>query len=269
MPRIDDAQNPDPFLREMEAVLAGWKDPARRLRQALERDELELYAQPILALREPPEFAMAEVLVRLREEEKVLLPPGEFLQVFEHYGMMPALDRWVVRHAMARIGRDPRVRCLCVNVSGQTLGDAAFVPEIAAELARIKAPAASLVFEVSENDALARPESAMRFAVQAKAAGCKLTIDGFGQRASFAPLTALRADYVKVDGAIVRRLGTSPIARTKLGAIVRVGEVMGIGVIGECVENREVLAQLKAAGAGYAQGFGIGVPGPIDEVLRG
>ena len=86
----------DQFLDQMSHELAGWRDPFARLRQALDRDELQLYCQPILALRPPGGFVMAEVLVRLREEEALMLPPGDFLPVFEHFGMMPELDRWVV-----------------------------------------------------------------------------------------------------------------------------------------------------------------------------
>jgi EAL domain-containing protein (putative c-di-GMP-specific phosphodiesterase class I) len=77
---------------------AGWGDPGERIRHALAKDEFALYCQPIASLEGGSGFAMAEVLVRLREEEKALLPPGEFLPVFERYGMMPELDSWVVRH---------------------------------------------------------------------------------------------------------------------------------------------------------------------------
>jgi predicted signal transduction protein with EAL and GGDEF domain len=91
----------DQFLEQMSRELAGWSDPLERLNQALERDELQLFCQPILRLRPPRKFVMAEVLVRLREEEALMLPPGDFLPVFEHFGMMPELDRWVVSRGCA------------------------------------------------------------------------------------------------------------------------------------------------------------------------
>ena len=267
MAQFNQTPDGDRFLEQMDRQLAGWDDPAARLTQALEGDELELYAQPILALRPPEGFQIAELLVRLREEEAALLPPGEFLPVFEHCGMMPELDRWVARHAVARLARGSRVPRLSINVSAQTLGDADFAPEIAAELARVRVRSESLVFEIDENDALARPDSAAGFAASMKAIGCRLLIDGFGRRSvSFAPLKALRVDYVKVDGVIVRKLASSEIARTKLNAIVRVGDVIGVSVIAECVEQPEALELLRAAGVGYAQGFGIRIPAPIDEI---
>ena len=83
---------------------------------------------------------------------------------------------------------------------------------------------------------------------------------------SFAPLTALRADYVKVDGVIVRKLGSSDMARSKLNAIVLVGDATGVVVIGESVECVESLEDLKAAGVGYAQGFALHPPAPLDDL---
>src|SRR3954465_7407428 len=92
----------------MDSALVGWADPVQRLRTALDKDEFELFCQPILALQGGGErYPLAEVLVRLREEERALVPPGEFLPVFEHYRMMPQLDRWVVPRRVKRLAHGP------------------------------------------------------------------------------------------------------------------------------------------------------------------
>ena len=74
---------------------------------------------------------MAEVIVRMREEEQALLPPGDFLPVFEHYKMMPQLDRWVVRHTARHLMGGSRIPRFMINVSTQTLTDAQFAPFVA------------------------------------------------------------------------------------------------------------------------------------------
>jgi EAL domain-containing protein (putative c-di-GMP-specific phosphodiesterase class I) len=251
------------------AEVPDWEEPVERLVHALQKDEFELYAQRIAALGERNVYPMAEVLVRMREEEERLLPPGTFLPMFERCGMMPELDRWVMRRSLKRLSQPSRVRCLSLNISAQTLSDADFLPEVAAELARRKVPAAALAFEITEDDALARPTSVGQFAQAARTIGCALTIDGFGcSKVSLAPIQALRPNYVKVDGALVRTLSTSRLARDKLDAIVQLGRKIGIGVIGECVETGDVLACLRSAGAGFAQGYGIHVPAPIDSALK-
>ena len=255
------------FLERMDSELAGWSDPATRLRDALRKNEFELYCQPILALSGKERYPMGEVLVRMREEERALLPPGEFLPVFEHYRMMPQLDRWVVFHVVQRLARGARVPRFTVNVSGQTLQDPEFTAYVLAATQKYGVANSALLFEIDESDVLARLEVATRFANAVKTLGCGVVIDGFGRRAvSFTPLKALRADFVKVDGSIVRKLLRSEMARTKLNAILRVAEVMRIGVIAEDVEEQEILARLKALNVSHAQGFGIHQPQPIDSI---
>lgn len=258
----------DLFLEQMNHELAGWDDPLARLRQALAQDELQLYCQPILSLRPPSTFIMAEVLVRLREEEALLLPPGDFLPVFEHYKMMADLDRWVVSNVLRWLSNSPPggFRCFSVNVSGQTLEDLEFPKFVATELLAMRVPPQALAFEVDEKDVLARPAAAAAFAQSVKRSGCAVLIDGFGHRSvSFAPLKTLRVDFVKVDGSIIRNVLRSEVARQKLKAVVRVGETIGVGVIAECVEDADVLAQLRAMQVGFAQGFGIARPAPIAQ----
>ncbi|MDQ5849393.1 MAG: EAL domain-containing protein, partial [Pseudomonadota bacterium] len=255
------------LLDRFEPQLAGWADPLARLRDALEKDEFALFCQPILALQEGERYPMAEILVRLREEEQALLPPGDFLPVFEHYRMMPQLDRWVVRHVVERLARGSRIARLTVNVSGQTLEDAEFPGFIAAELTAKGVAASSLMFEIDESDLQHRLLAAARFAAAVKAIGVGLLIDGFCRRTvSFAPLKTLQVDLIKVDGSVIRKLLSSSVAMTKMNALVRVAEAIGVRLVAECVEDREVLARLKSLGVGYAQGFGVYQPHPLDSI---
>ncbi len=263
------AKDVDPLMQKLDGELAGWDEPGGRLRQALAKDELALYCQPIAALSGATRFPMAEVLVRLRDEETALLPPGQFLPVFEHYRLMPDLDRWVVRKVVQHIARGSRIPHFTVNVSTQTLEDPAFPKAVALELVSTGVPGTALHFEIAENDTLDRIEAVVRFSTAIRAVGCGVIVSGFGRRtATFMPLKTLRPDYVKVDGAIVRKLLTAPAAEAKLRAILRVGEVMGFQVIAEMVEEQDILARLKALGVGYAQGFGIQQPHPIEKIAK-
>lgn len=264
-------QATDPkFLEAMDHQLAGWDAPAARLREALEYDHFRLYGQPIVALAPPGGAALAEVLVRLREEEARMLPPGDFLPAFEHYRMMAELDRWVLRNALRQLEQGGPLRRLCVNLSGQTLEEPAFVPFVAMQLRLAGLGPEALVFEIDENDAIDRRAAAARFALEIKRLGCSVLLDGFARRSvSFEALKALLVDFVKVDGSIVRNLLKSPTALAKMKAIVRVGQVTGVGVIAECVEDEAVRAQLAALEVGYAQGFGIGAPQPLERLFAG
>jgi EAL domain-containing protein (putative c-di-GMP-specific phosphodiesterase class I) len=276
------AQNDGPgettlFIQKMDGEFLGWDRPAARLREALDGEDLVLWAQPVVRMAPDPEFdrraagsiVMAEVLVRLREEGSRLLPPGDFLPAFEHYGMMVELDRWVLRQALRRLGEGGSLKRLSVNVSSQTIEEPGFAVFVAAQLRIASLDAAALVIEIHENDALDRPGAAERFAAELKGIGCGLLLDGFARRSvSFEPLKTLRADYVKVDGALVRNIRRSAGAAGKLKAILRAGAAAGVEVIAECVEDDKILSALQLLKVGYAQGFGVGEPQPIDGLLK-
>jgi EAL domain-containing protein (putative c-di-GMP-specific phosphodiesterase class I) len=251
-------------LTQADAELAGSAHSVALLRAALAKDEFTLFCQPIRALNRADVHPIAEVLIRMREEEKALLPPGDFIPVFEHYGMMPELDRWVVRQTLAHLVTGSRIARFSVNLSAQTLEDIEFADFLADQLATHHANAQSLLFEIDESDTLDRPDAAVRFANAYREMGGSLMIDAFGRRsASFAALQAIGAKFVKVDGVITRKLLSSPTAQRKMNALIQVSRALGFALVAEFVEEQDVLMRLNALGVDYAQGFGVAVPQPI------
>jgi EAL domain-containing protein (putative c-di-GMP-specific phosphodiesterase class I) len=253
--------------------LAGWARPEARLRDAFEQGEFTLYCQPILALATEaaaePRYPLGEILVRMREEEQAMMPPGEFLPVLEHYQLMPLLDRWVVSNLAKHLAKGSRVPRFTMNVSSQTLSDEEFPKHVAAVLKAARVPGDSVVFEIEESDVLSHEGLVARFVAAMKGVGALALIDGFGRKSvSFTPLKTVGAHFVKVDGSIIRKLLKSEVARTKLNAIIRVGQAIDVKVIAECVEEPDVLTRLKSVGVGYAQGFGIVQPQPLATLSR-
>lgn len=247
--------------------LAGWPDAKAHLTAALARDEFALYCQPVLSLCGAERYPLAELLVRLREEEKALLPPGDFLPVFEHYGMLPELDRWVVRAAASALAQGMRVPVLSINVSSQTLDDAALPSYVADQLSAHGVPPSALLLEIDESDTLQRLEAVQRLAAACREVGVSIVIDGFGRDSvSFSAIKAIGPRFVKIDGAITRRLLTSELAQRKLDSLLAASGMLGFALIAECVEEQDVLTRLKALGVGYAQGFGIYEPQAIEHL---
>ncbi len=264
-------ENEDPpaaLIADADPDLAGWSDPLASLRRALDADELEVYCQPIRSLADGAEnYPLAEILVRMREEEELLLPPGDFLPVFEHYRMMTDLDCWVVQKTAQWIGRSVpgSIPSYSVNVSSQSLDDARLGDYICQALADSGADPARLCLEIDEFDTLQRPDDAARFARAMHAIGCKVVIDGFARRSvSFAAVKSLQPAFIKIDGSVVRKIATSTVAQLKMKAIARVCGVAGIGMIAECVEEEQILLHLRDLSVGYAQGFGIAKPQPLE-----
>jgi EAL domain-containing protein (putative c-di-GMP-specific phosphodiesterase class I) len=181
--------------------------------------------------------------------------------------MLPLLDRWVLVRILERLSAGCRVPRLAMNIAGQTLLDDEFPGFFAEAVKRSKIPPAAIVLEIDENDLVGRPQAVKRFAERIRATGGGLAVSGFGRRLdSFEALEALRPDFVKVDGSITLKITKSLTSEGMLKAVLRTAASLRIGVIAECVEEQDVLLKLGALGVGYAQGFGVATPRPIEHL---
>lgn len=259
------------YLRSITDELTGWDDPRAELARALEGNQFLLFAQKIEPLgRSSPDPLCFEILLRLREEEDNFLPPGGFLPVAEHYGMMEELDRWVVRNLVSRCAQKRRedpawpIPLYCVNLSEAAVTSSRFARFVSAELERSHFPARSLCFEIGEQDIINHHAAAQRLMAALKPAGCRFTVDAFGSvKVSFSHLKGLAIDFIKIDGAIIQNILRNPAELAKAKAISAVCRKIGVRTIAEFVESEETLEKLRAIGVDYAQGFGIARPGPI------
>jgi EAL domain-containing protein (putative c-di-GMP-specific phosphodiesterase class I) len=261
------------YLSSLTEDLTGWDNPRERIRQAIHNDEFDLYAQDIVALRtnaaaEP----MRELLIRMRDEEHNLVPPGTFLPIAERLGLMPDIDRVVVRKAIAAqvmAGSSVRtapMQILCINLARTSIEDRSFPAFVARALEQSGVPGRALCFEIDESDAIACLPDAARFVSELKPLGCSFTLDGFGRLGiGFDHVKSLTLDFLKIDGRIILQILRVPEALTKVRAIQRVCKVIGIRTIAEMVEDQESEDKLRAIDVDFAQGFGIALPRPFSR----
>jgi EAL domain-containing protein (putative c-di-GMP-specific phosphodiesterase class I) len=248
-----------------------WSDRVSHLRNALNDDAFALYCQPIAALGGLVlAYPMGEVLIRLREEESALLPPGEFLPVLEHYGLMPHLDRWVVRTLFRRVSIGSRIAHFCINLSVQTLADHGFPNYVADELVRARMPGNCALFEIEEHEVLASPASVARFAALIGSLGAGVVLDGFGRTPDALQLLVdvpcVRA--VKLHFSITRRLLSEGRSNPELDHLLCETAARKIAVVAECVEEPEALRRLQSLKIGFAQGFGVYKPQPLEVFIE-
>ena len=255
------------YVASLTAELTGWEDSSARIREALAHDEFDLYVQDIVALREgtvPPR--MQEVLIRMRDEEETLIPPGAFLPVADRCGLMAEIDRYVVTRVLAaqKSAHGVAQPVVCINLSIATFQDDSFAEFVAKALERAGVAAESLCFEFEESDVLAALPDASRQARALQKVGCRRSMDGFGAtRVAFEHLKEVPIDYLKIDGRVIFEILRDPVAVAKVKSIQRVCRTIGVRTIAEQVESETTLLALRRLDVDYAQGFGIAAPQPF------
>jgi len=243
------------------------------LRYALANDTFRLEAQTIVPLNGAVTGPKFELLLRMTDERGQNLSPDKFLSAAERYQLAPAIDRWVLRrvlqtlkpHAAALAGRSA---CFAVNISGQSLGDADFCAFLESELRGSGLPASLLSFELTETAAVAnivRAEALMR---RLRELGFDVALDDFGRGlSSLTYLKTLPATCLKIDGTFVRDVVDDDRSQAMLSAIVRLAQAMGLRTVAECVESDAIRDIVRQLGVEFGQGFSIGRPQPLDQVI--
>ncbi|MDX1432122.1 MAG: EAL domain-containing protein [Gammaproteobacteria bacterium] len=255
-----------------------------RINQALEEDRFCLSMQPIRPLSDLDEGSATwtendgapeyfELLLRMRDSNGRLVPPGAFLPAAERYSLSVRLDRWVVEKIFAWLDAHPerleRLAMCSINLSGHSIADEEFLQFVISSLDGTNVPAEKLCFEITETAAITNLVSATRFITALKGWGCHFALDDFGSGlSSFAYLKQLEVDFLKIDGVFVKDVVDDPINLAMVKSINDIGKVMGKRTIAEFVENQRILDKLREVGVDYAQGYRVGRPKPLDRLLN-
>ncbi|MDZ5461462.1 putative bifunctional diguanylate cyclase/phosphodiesterase [Azohydromonas lata] len=249
---------------------------ATRLEQALDEDRFVLYAQRIEPLGEagPGGALHAELLLRLLERDGTVVAPGGFLPAAERFQLAPRIDRWVLTRTLALLRALPDlsvVDMLCVNLSGQSVGDRAFQGDALAALeAAGPLLCRRLCLEITETAAVTNIAEASAFIAQARALGLRIALDDFGAGASsFGYLKSLQIDLLKIDGQFVRNLVDDPLDDAAVRCFQQVARVVGVQTVAEFVDSPAVLQRLQEIGVDHAQGYLLHKPQPVAQVLQG
>lgn len=237
-----------------------------RIRRALEEDRFCLYAQPIRDL-ETGTVGRYELLLRLIAENGDIVPPGVFLYIAERYDLIQEIDSWVARQAIALLAADPEI-VLAANVSGRSLDDHALLGIVEEGLRQTHVNPERLHFELAETAAIANVQLARQFAERVADIGCRFALDDFGAGfGSFYYLKHLPFDYLKIDGEFVTSCRSSLTDQLIIEAVVGMAKGLGKETVAEYVRDADTEAFLREHGVDYAQGFHVGRPVPIVDLL--
>ena len=237
-----------------------------RIEQTLAKNQLILRCQKFSAVSEDsidkPHY---EVLLGVLNEDGEVSLPGEFIQAAEIHEKIIDVDRWVIasafrwmadnKHRLARMGG------VSIKLSEKSLSEEETLAYVLEQFSLSKLPPRKVVFEVTENAALASLSNAENFIRVLGEYGCRFLLDDFGSgQSSYAYLKHLPFDFVKIDGMFVRNIVESSGDRAMVKSMNEIGHFMGKKTIAEFVENTAILDTLREIGIDYAQGFAVEEP---------
>ncbi len=256
------------YRPEMQRLIAERRLMALSLRGALERDEFEMYFQPIAEAR-GLQITGAEALLRWNHPDLGVIPPGIFLPAAEEAGLMKDVDLWALRHA-SRVAKDLFARGLRVgiNVSAHLLLSNEF-PAAFEEVLSIPGAREHLCFEITEQALLADRAQARSAIGLIRDSGVRIALDDFGT--GYNTLSYLKLypiDVVKIDRTFTSDLEQYQYSRSLCSGILALASRLGLYVVAEGVETKAQEQFLRAHGCHALQGHLYGRPMPRDDFLQ-
>jgi len=246
----------------------GW---SARIKDALEFNHFEFALQSIAHTSMLGTFAY-EVLLRMRDPSNgELIMPSGFLGAAERFGLMPQVDCWVIKNALKLMSRhlkekpDQRVS---INLSAKSIGHETVIETIKESLLVNQVQPTQVIFEITEDVAIANMNNAVDFLNDLRRFGCKTALDDFGVGyCSFSYLKDLPVDFVKIDGSFVRSITENDINHAVIKAISDICHTAEIQTVAEFVETKDEYRLLKQIGVDFVQGYFIERPALAHEIL--
>ncbi len=231
------------------------------IRKAVERDELRVYYQPIIALGSGSLFGF-EALVRWQHPEKGFISPADFIPIAEQTGLIALVDQWVLRRACTEVGQwqqrfsEVGPLTLCVNVSSKHFSDTGLVDQVVSTLEETSFAASSLKLEVTESAVMDAPTTAATILTRLRELGIRLALDDFGTGySSLSHLHSFPFDTLKIDQSFVNRMGGEEGSPEIIKTIIGLADGLLMDVVAEGIETDEQRLALRELGCGYGQGY--------------
>ncbi len=241
------------------------------LREALERNELDLHYQPRIDTITGRPTAM-EALLRWRHPTRGSVPPASFIPIAEETGLIESIGQWVLERACQDLrawldaGGEPlRVS---VNLSPVQFAREELPERVATVLEAYRLPAHLLELEITETVAMRSPELAARHLARLRMLGVSLAVDDFGTgHSSLARLKLLNVDCVKIDRSLVEDCTADPHDAALCRAAIALGLALGLEVVAEGVETQDQRQFLAQEHCSTIQGYLVAPPLPATEAF--
>ncbi|KOX64357.1 hypothetical protein AA303_14680 [Pseudomonas psychrophila] len=244
-----------------------------RIEQAFAENQFVLYAQRIFPLGGESRLLLAEVLIRMRENDGSIMTPCSLLAAAERFNLASNIDKWVLRRTITLLKALPtldNIEMLSLSFSDQSVSDRALHYEVFQMLAEAgEAICKLLCIQFKETTVINHLADVKHFIGHVSKLGIRIALDNFGTGAtSFGHLKLLRIDELKVDGQFMRDLLTDPLNDAAMRFFVTVAKATKAKTVAKFVDSAEVLALIREMGIDYAQGDYPRQPEPIEALFN-
>src|SRR6266404_3224496 len=231
------------------------------LRRAIDREELRVYYQPIVAL-DNGQLAGFEALIRWQHPERGFINPADFIPLAEDTGLIVPLGLWILKRACQQLGQwhwqsaANRSLFMSVNLSGKQVAQPDVVESIRDILEETRVDAKYLKLEITESAVMENAEMAARLLKRLKGLGVQLSIDDFGTGySSLSYLHRFPVNTLKIDRSFVGRIGDAAENIEIVRTVISLAENMGMEVVAEGIETMSQLTQLRKLKCQFGQGY--------------
>ena len=244
------------------------------LRFAIDRDEFELFYQPIIGLDEAA-LEGFEALVRWNHPQRGLVPPDKFISIAENTGLIIPMTVKILRSACAQVVKwqklqpDGRPLSVAVNLSGKHFAHPALVEQINTVVRETGINASRLKLELTESAIMENAENAILMLKQIKQTGVQISIDDFGTGySSLSYLHRFPIDLLKVDRSFVSAMEDNTENGEIVRTVIALAKALDLKVVAEGIESIHQYHQLRILGCEYGQGYLFSKPLPVAEIER-
>lgn len=245
------------------------------LRQAIHRQELELYYQPQVDAKTEQVIAL-EALLRWHHGKLGMVSPAEFIPLAEETRLINTIGDWVMQTATRgnqqwweENGITLPKLTVAINVSVQQLNEESFPHHLEALIEESGINPSQLEIEITETALMDDPESAIRTLEYIKSLGVQIAIDDYGTGySSLTYMKRLPVDILKVDLTFVRDIGIDEKTEAIIKSTVSLAHNLGLRVVAEGVETKEHVEFLRAIDCDILQGYYYSKPLPATELVE-
>jgi EAL domain-containing protein (putative c-di-GMP-specific phosphodiesterase class I) len=254
------------FEREMDRQMHARRQLELDLRNALGKQQFELYYQPILDLS-TNEVRGLEALIRWNHPERGRVSPAEFIPLAEETGFIVPIGEWVLREACHEAARWPDTVMIAVNVSPVQFKSPSLVKAVFNALAAAGISPNRLELEITETIFLQDSEVTLATLHQLRVLGVRIVMDDFGTGySSLSYFQRFPFDKVKIDRSFIQGLGDGTTSLAILRAIASLAGSLHIATTAEGVETEEQLTRIRGEGITQVQGYLVSPPRPVGEL---